>query len=227
MHSFTVNARNADACNTCCCEQLSGKPGETDKVIVNYAPWSAPIGGHGLAHDTVFSVERLGNPATPVVSNGFGRTVTGAPFNGDLAALFPNPDGDDAKFAIDPLFGPSSGEIALSADGKFVYTPSPLFTGIDRFFWNVNGDMAEFVIAVDLNAQTQQKQPAFTAPVSVAKKSVGIDSRMHILGFLLSISPAAVVGDVYRLTVKQGTRDCDGNTSFHISCFDVTIGACG
>lgn len=232
MYSFTVDSRSgnkgvADSCSTCCCESISAKPGETNKIIVNYAPWSAPIGGHGLFNGSSFQIERLGNPVTPVVVPGFGRTVTGTVFEGDLSPLFPNPDDDTAVFEIEQLFDASNGIVELQADGKFTYTPNPLFTGIDRFYWSANGHIAEFIVAVDLNAQTEQRQPAFTAPVSVSKKSVGIDNRVHIVAFFLAVSPAAVPGDVYRLTVKQGTRDCDGSEYFHLSCYDVTIGTCG
>lgn len=231
MYSFTVNSRsgsqNTDACNTCCCESISAKPGETNKVLLNYAPWSAPIGGHGLFNGTAFQVDRLGTAPTPVVNAGFGRTVTGAPFEGDLAPLFPNPDQETPVFKLEALFEAANGVVELQPDGKFTYTPAPLFTGIDRFYWSANGAVAEYTIAVDASAEQPQTQPPVVPPVAALKKSVAIDNRVHIVAFLVAVSPAAVPGDIYRLTVKQGTRDCDGNEIFHISCYDITIGACG
>lgn len=232
MYSFTVDSRSgaqnaADACNTCCCESVSAKPGETNKIMLNYAPWSVPFGGHGLFNGTSFQVERLGTVPTPDVNPGFGRTVTGTPFEGDLSPLFPNPDNDAVKFEIEQLFDASNGVVELQPDGKFTYTPAPLFTGIDRFYWSANGDVAEYTIAVDPSAEQPQKQPPVVAPVTVLKKSVAIDNRVHIVAFLFAVSPAAIPGDIYRLTIKQGTRDCDGSEYFHLSCYDITIGACG
>lgn len=232
MFSFSVDPRSGgfgsnESCNSCCCESLSARPGETNKVMINYAPWSAPIGGRGLANDTAFSIAPVSIPPVPAVVPGAGRTIANTPFNGDLAPLFPNPEQEEVTYRIEPLFGPSQGSIVLNPNGTFVYTPNPLFTGIDRFWWSANGNIAEFIIAVDVNAEQEFAFPGFTAAVSVSKKSVGIDHRLHIMGFFFSASPAAIPGDVYRLTIKQGASNCNGEIAVHLSCYDIVIGACG
>lgn len=229
MISFTVDARNGtdkDGCNTCCCETIPARPGETNKILINYAPWAAPIGGHGLAPRAGFEVDCIScaTADTVIVQPGFARIVTGNTLNGTLAPLY---TGDEpVTFEVLPLFDVSHGDLVVNADGTFIYTPNTLFAGIDRFYWSANGEVAEFIIAVDPSAEQQYPQPAFTAPVSVAKSRVQYDTKMYVMSFVLSVSPAAKTGDIYRLTIRQPAIDCDGNQFDHISCYDVVIGKC-
>lgn len=230
MLTFTVDARNGsfkDACNACCCEHVDARPGEKNKVLVNYGPWAAPIGGHGLAPNPGIEIECLtcSSERPPVVAAGFGRTTTGVVYNGNLAPLYTG-DEETTVFAVEPLYPPSHGDVVVNADGTFVYTPNTLFAGIDRFWWNVNGIVAEFVIAVDISAQQQYPQPPFTAPVSVPASRIAYDNRLYYMSFVLAVSPGALTGEVYRLTIRQKALDCDGESYEHLSCYDIKIGKC-
>jgi hypothetical protein len=50
--------------------------------------------------------------------------------------------------------------------------------------------------------------------------------RNPTIQFPLEVSPAAVTGDLYRLTMRTPAMDCDGNVFYHIWCTDINIGKC-
>ncbi|QIW87643.1 putative structural protein [Agrobacterium phage OLIVR4] len=231
MYFFSVDPRNGtsksgDVCGSCCCESISARPGEVNSVLVSYAAWAAPIGGHGLTNKTVFDIEPV-SVSDPLVNNGFGRTVINTVFNGDLSTLFPNPEGEPVEYEILDLYPPAKGVATLGANGQFTYTPTPLFTGIDRFWFSINGNVGEFVIAIDPSAEQPIAQPPFTPAVSVPVTGRKVNPTAYTMNFVLKVSPAAKSGDVYRLTVRQVAIDCDGSEFVHISCYDISIGSCG
>ena len=230
MYFFSVDPRNGasksgDVCGSCCCESISARPGEVNGVMVSYAAWSAPLRGHGLTNKTTFEIDGV-SVTPPKVNNAFGRTKVGVVFEGTLSDLFPNPEGEQVEYEISELNGPSNGVVELGANGAFTYTPGALFTGVDRFWFSINGNIGEYVISVDPTT-SELPQPPFTTPVYVPAARRSVDPRTHVLKFVLGVSPAAIPGDVYRLTVRQVAIDCDGNEFVHISCYDISIGSCG
>lgn len=230
MLFFTVDPRNGaksvDACGTCCCESIAARPGEVNGVLISYAAWAAPLGGHGLTNETTFEFEGV-SVSPPLVDSAFARTVMNTPLAGNLTALFPNPEGEPVEYEILDLYPPAGGIVELGANGAFTYTPTPLFTGIDRFWFSINGNIGEFVIAVDPSAEQPIPQPPFTPAVYVPVKGRGVNSQANTLRFMLNVSPAAKPGDVYRLNIRQVAIDCDGNKYVHVSCYDISIGSCG
>lgn len=229
MYFFSVDPRNGaksgDVCGKCCCESISARPGEVNGVMVSYAAWSAPLGGHGLTNKTTFEVEGV-SVTPPRVTNAFARTTVGVDYVGSLSGLFPNPEGEPVEYDIPEINGPSNGVVTLGANGAFTYKPNPLFTGIDRFWFSINGNIGEFIISVDPSTG-EIPEPPYTPAVYIPAARRSVDPRSHTLRFVLGISPAAISGDVYRLTVRQVAIDCDGNEYVHISCYDISIGSCG
>lgn len=230
MFFFSADARNGvksgDACGTCCCESIGARPGEINGVMISYSAWGAPLGGHGLINETTFEIEGVSVTA-PLVNSSFERTVMNTPYTGSLSGLFPNPEGEPVEYEILELYPPRGGIVELGENGAFTYTPSPLFTGIDRFWFSINGNIGEFVISVDPSAQQQIPEPPFTPAVYVPAKGRAVDPRAYTLRFMLNVSPAAKPGDIYRMTIRQVAIDCNGNKYVHVSCYDISIGSCG
>lgn len=229
MYNFDANARSGSGqagCNTCCCEHMSALPGETNKISINYAAWSVPIGGHGLSSRTRISVSECKscNPDDPLVNPAFARTLVNSPLLGDLSAQYPDAS-PETRYAILDVYGPERGRVNLMEDGTFTYDPNAAFVGIDRFWFSADGHVGEFVISVDASEENPNPQPAFTPAIDVEGQP-SIDGRYHSMSFALSASPAAVPGDIYRITVRQQALDCDCNKYDHMSCYDVTISKC-
>lgn len=230
MYFFSVDPRNGassvDACGKCCCESISARPGEVNGVMVSYVAWSAPLGGHGLTNKTTFEFENV-SVTEPLVNSAFERTPFNTTLAGSLAALFPNPEGEAVEYEILELYPPLNGTVELGENGAFTYKPATSFTGIDRFWFSINGNVGEFVIAVDPAQGPQIAQPPFTPAVYVPLSRRSVNPQTHVLRFVLGVSPAAKPGDIYRLNVRQAAIDCEGNEYFHISCYDISIGSCG
>lgn len=241
MLMFTVDGRSGtpaglNPCNTCCCMQATAKPGETNPWLVNYAAWAAMMTGPGLVGSTVFEIVKqnsapAGGTNLPPTNRDYSFIGTQDDvINGVVSTNAADPESQALSYSVIDLYGPSSGTISFAPNGTFVYTPFPGFSGYDEFFFATkDGINLPVINKVQLTVNPPAPKPALPAPpvipvVNVPRRQVNVSS--PILRFPLEISPAAVVGDVWRMTIRQPAVDCDGNNYYHIACWDITIGKC-
>ena len=81
----------------------------------------------------------------PVVVNGNGSAAQDGTFEGSLAPLASDQEGDALTFSAVTL--PLHGSLELSPDGNFVYTPDAGFSGADFFTFQANDGQADSNIA--------------------------------------------------------------------------------
>lgn len=235
MYHFTADPRDGaigNGCATCCCSPANARPGETNKWLINYAPWSFPLGGPGITEGTQFEiVQRDGcDPVAPTDPSISAPLLTTTPLNtalaGTLVAQVVNP-GTSPSYSVVPFGGPEHGTLTVNSDGTFSYNPTVGYQGFDSFWWQVeiNGKnyIGETVIGVGSAGMPTDAQ--VTPDVEVVPGSPSISQRLQQLTFAVAVSPAAKVGCAYRLSVKQRALDCDTYYT-HLSCFDIRIVKC-
>lgn len=211
MWAFTVDSRDGynsgDICNSCCCKEIAARPGESNKVLIDYTPWVLPLRGRGLAVRTSIDF------TAPVGENVVQISMT-TPVN--QAVIVGVPTGSTEI----PMYAPQHGTYNFATD---TYTPDPGYQGTDTFFFkDSEGVVGEVVIGVGVAA------PEFQKPIDIPTKKARIDQRTNTLTFPIIVSPAALPGMIYKITVSQYALDCDlCETYNHISCYDVRIGKCG
>lgn len=224
------NVQNGKGCSTCCCTELGGRPGETNPLTLDYAAWAVPIGGRGLS-ETAIDIEKIHSPSSPIsVAPATLTTPFNTPLVGSVAGNVSNPNALPVKFEHLPFDGPKNGEVAITAAGGFTYTPALGFAGYDRFFYSVTPDggspvVAEFVVGV-LPQVGVLPTVRYTPDVDVPASRVTLSRTNATVRLGVVISPAAPIGAIYRMTVKQKTLDCDCQEYSHISCYDLVIGKC-
>lgn len=233
MLYYTADARDGGArggCNTCCCDSMVARPGEINKVSINYAKWAAPIGGHGISHGTIFDISECktcddsNNPVS--IENAFRRVNfdSDAVITIDLSTISTNA----TVYEVITRFGPFFGSFTLTGS-SLVYIP--FTTGVDRLWVkasdaNGNSAISEIIFAIDLASTRQISQPEFRNDIVIDGSRVNVDRSNFLLSFALDISPAAKDGDIYRIIVRQPAIDCDYNKFFHEMCFDLLIKSC-
>lgn len=242
MLTFLANSRDgstssAATCGSCCCESATARPGETNKWVINYSSWVAPIGGRGLLGVPAYTFTKTTKPVTTTPAN---RPPTNTDYtfttaiNTALASTVAtngaDPEGQALTFAILPLYGPAYGTIVFNADGTFTYTPQSNWYGRDEFFFSTSDSVNLPVVnKAFVTVNPAAPIPALPAPpphqiLSIDPLQVSVTG--SILEFPLAVSPAAVPGDVYRLDLLMTAQDCSGTTFRHQSCFDIVIGKC-
>lgn len=242
MLFFNADPRDAyrsggAACGACCCQDILLAPGEVNKVMINYAAWAAPLGGHhGLQPGTKFQIEKKAgaeNDAAPNSDNVRAATTVGVDAAVDLGTAASDPNSLPLKFAILGLTGPDYGIIENFDEdaGTFTYVPNSSFVGYDSLFYTIsNGD---YTITRELQIKVSKSAPApaladkpFTPEIRIDPKTVNVDNGGYVMSFQLAASPATYVGEVFRLTVVQPALDCDCNEYQHVSCYDIRIAKC-
>ena len=246
MFHFNIDGRDGytggNGCQTCCCEAVTAKPGEVNKWVLNYAMWTRPIGGRGVSINTEFDIQPCSS--TPAASSGnqppqvlpsLNTTLYNTPLSSTLVPFATDADADTLTFSLLPLAGPKHGELVLNTDGTFTYTPHANWAGVDRFFWQVSDGVHKPVVS-EAVIRTEPPLPALpiavgpndlTPIIRVKPINITTNSQMQTVSFPVEVSPAARVGDVYKMTVKQEALDCDCVPYYHISCYDILIGKCG
>jgi hypothetical protein len=244
MQVFQIAANSSsngsNSCDTCCCAAMSVRAGETDKISLFYAAWAMPIAGRGITQSPAIDITLLTSPeivgnAPPVASLFKGLTAYATAFNGALASSTIDAEGNPLTFALLPNYSSQNGNVVVNANGTFTYTPNAGFTGTDRFFFSVKDAynfpiVGEAIIAVSPDGGPSLSLPTdamATPKMIVRNSSVSINNAQSIVSFPLEVSPQAKKGEIYRMNVRQGVSDCDGNKFYHTSCYDILIGACG
>jgi VCBS repeat-containing protein len=229
MYHFTIEniESSSSGCHKCCCEKMALKPGTTTKVSVGYAPWAMPIGE--LHCTPQFAIEQMETcPTSPGPPVATGDVKFSTPMNtlleGDLGTLIVDPDNSALTFKPLQLYGPKHGKLDLDASGVFDYQPASGFTGEERFYVSVSDNITtvifEVMIAVGIDAATM----AHTPHISVGPAT--IDQRYFMASFPVTVSPAAQLCEVWRLTVLQAALDCDCTCYTRTDCFDIGIAKC-
>jgi hypothetical protein len=241
MQTFIADPRNrpsggGDACNSCCCEMAYGRPGETNLWSIMYGHWVAGISGPGLVPGTSFEIAKLnvvtpsGSNQPPVNKDYVFATRTDMAVAGSVATGASDVDGSPLTYGLMGLYGPTNGIVDLvPATGAFVYTPRAGFNGYDKFFVTTSDGVNVPVINKVEIAVSPVGVPAIPLPpkidvVNIPRPRLSVNK--HYIQFPVEISPAAMIGDRYRVSIRQPASDCDGNTFHHIFCADLTIGKC-
>ncbi len=230
MKMYTVDDFQKDGCQTCCCENIAVKPGTTEKVVVNYAPWAVPIGR--LHCNPTFALEQMqtcptasSDPQVPLPVKF--TTPVSTMLAGDLKTMVTDPAAGVMTFKALPLYGPWHGALVLDPDGSFDYTPITGYEGEDRFYAtasNASGSTTfEVMIGVGIADLTTIKP---TPHVSVDPGAVVINERYFTASFPVRVSPAADFCEVWRLTVLQNALDCDCICYNRTDCFDIRMVKC-
>jgi Bacterial Ig domain len=241
MQTFQIPATDsvdASQCNTCCCTTVRVPAGATDKWTLLYAAWSTPIGGQGITANVSFDIQLktaplVGQTNNPPVPN---LLLAVTPHQTALVSALTATDAESnpLTYAVMPLHGPTNGSVVVNADGTFTYTPNPMFTGYDRFFFTVSDTFHNPVVGEAIIGVSPVGGPAIAAPtasmatphVTVRPKNVKVNSPWQSLTFPLEVSPQAKVGDVYRFLIRAQSVDCDCVPYYRTDCVDVIISAC-
>jgi hypothetical protein len=234
MLAITIDdGQPVDGCYTCCCESVSLRPGETQPLHLNYAPWALPIAGHGLHCNPIVDVEEKDTCPTPGGSNlpphltGLSRyyTTVNGHLDANLRSYVVDPEGAQLIFKLLQLYGPKHGKLVLQPSGAFSYTPVANFKGADRFYASASDGVSdplvfETMIAVGIEMGIMVPTPDFHVGVPL------VDQRFHMVTLPLVAAPSAKPCQVFRLNIRQGAMDCNCNCYYHLDCVDVRIAKC-
>ena len=232
MYHFTVQDAEASAsgCITCCCEKLALKPGTTSKISVGYAPWAVPIGE--LHCTPQFMIEQMQTCPVPVGDNLPPAATSEVKFStakdslleNDLKNMIKDPEAVALTYKVLPLYGAKYGKLDLKPDGTFSYMPVSGYTGEERFYVSaadaLHTVVFEVMIAVGIDPATMAPMPHISVGPAV------VDKRFFMVSFPVTVSPAAQLCEVWRLTVLQNALDCDCNCYNRTDCFDIGIAKC-
>lgn len=247
MLYFNADARDGGmgmdmACDTCCCQPVSLRPGETNLVMINYAPWVLPIAPPGLIsggteyavdHDTQgCATNAIEGFVPPTNSNYTLSTPAGMPLTVDLS---PNaePAGNTFTYALVMLQGVQHGTLQQVTPGgpTFTYTPNAGWTGYDYFTYVMTDAQGRDVTRTVRISVGQHHAVADVARMSLVPfvdiSKAKINPHLHTLQFAVTMPVSCRPCDTYRLTIKQAARDCERNVYHHLMCFDLRCRDCG
>lgn len=243
--NFTVDARDgglsasAVSCASCCCESITLRPGETNLMVINYAPWSLPIGV--LVPTMQFDIE-VNTDACPTNY----PTNTDYSFQGAAAAniaidLSTNAANGTAPYTykIVSLTGPDFGTIDYGANATngpvFTYVPNSGFTGFDYFDYEMtdaNGQTFRGTVEIDAGIvgtghnQVQDVKRLINTPY-IDASVIQINQDLHTVSFPIHMPTSVTECEQFRLTIKQPAQDCNRTVFHHFACFDIVSKDCG
>jgi hypothetical protein len=229
MFQFNVDDAVRDACQVCCCEQVSIKPGNTAKVTINYAAWAVPIGRLHCnpTFDLVMMETCPANSNQPVVAEPVRfATPKDTLLAGDLTVHVTDPLAGVLTFKLLALYGPWHGALTMQPDGSFTYTPINNYTGEDRFYVTAKNSTGETTFEVMIGVGIVETTIVPTPHVSVDPNAVSINERYYTASFPIRVSPAADLCEVWRLTVLQNAIDCGCHCYNRTDCFDIRLVKC-
>lgn len=241
MLYFHADARDGvmagAVCSACCCHTLNMRPGETNLVAINYAPWTLPIGSPGIVPQLEFDLvaDESSCPTSaiegflPPENTNYPALVTPA---GILLAIDLStneaPAGNTFIYSIVPMYGPRYGTLVqtgLAGAPTFDYTPNGGFTGYDYFSYKMEDAQGRSII----------RHVRISVGSHLAKANAG---RMSLVPFIdtAAIQTSTVMQEVrfpllmpisvrscerFKLTIRQPAKDCAGNLYQHLICFDI------
>jgi hypothetical protein len=229
-------------CNTCCCQTLSLRPGETNLVTINYAPWSLPIAPPGIVPTMEFAIthDQSACPTTaidgflpPTNTNQTLTTAAGAPLVVDLGANAA-PAGNTFSYEIVPMNGPLKGTFTATGapgSGQFTYTPNPGQTGFDYVTYRMidaQGREVVRTVQVSIGVHSDRADLSRLSLVPFIDPSkVKTNGHNQTVSFPIYMPMTCRPCDEYRLTIRQPARDCERNEYNHLSCYDIRCKDCG
>jgi hypothetical protein len=241
MQTFVADSRSgsmssASACDVCCCQPASVRPGETNLWYFQYSDWVSPIGGRGLVGAPVFDIQNI-TPQVPVSSGNappknidyIFNTPYGTPYAGTVSTSATDPNGDTLTYAVVPLYA-GQGTVVMAPNGSFTYTPPAGFSGYDSFYYTTS-DQVNLPVMNQVQLRIDPQAPAFPLPNPPASKLLSVPmAQVQVMNPVVRVpivaSPALRAGDIYRMTVRQAAMDCTGVSYFHVLCLDVSVGSC-
>jgi hypothetical protein len=244
---FRADARDGGpaggvSCQSCCCQVLNLRPGETNLVTINYAPWSLPIQGPGIVPVLEFHLEADRSSCPTGVVEGFTppsntnyelTTAQDAALTVDLSvnAL---PAGNTFSYKVVMFSGPKYGTIVqtgTAGDPTFTYTPNGGYTGYDYFSYEMEDAQGRSVIRhvrVSVGTHLDRREPARMAlEPFVDSTKIQTLTQVQEVRFPISMPTNVKECERFRMTVKQPAKDCDGNLYHHLMCFDIIPKDCG
>ncbi len=246
MKFFTIDPRDGGfgisaGCNTCCCQTLHMRPGETDKMVINYAPWSVPIGGPGLIPGgTEINISRDAGACATGSIDGFAppqfdgsttafEALPGAATVIDVIDNGISPAGNTFTYRVLPMAGPKHGTISNpNAGPAFSYTSNSGFTGLDSFYVEVTdaqGRKLIQLVVISVGDPGPAVPAILPSGLYLDQTKIAVDARMHQISFPIALLPDARACEKFKLEIRQTARDCD-NVYSHYSCFDIFVGKC-
>ena len=218
------------------------RPGETNMVVLNYAPWSLPIAPPGIVPTFEFSIaqDESSCPASaidgflpPTNTNYSLTTQVSTVLSIDLGASAA-PAGNDFTYEILPFGGPLRGTLAQTGspgDATFDYQPNGGVTGYDYFSYRMTDAQGRSVIrSVSISIGSHSEQPnrgRMSLLPFIDPAKVSVNQHDQTVSFPLTMPLSCRPCDEYRLTIRQPARDCDRNEYVHLSCFDIRCRDCG
>lgn len=253
MLSFNADPRDGasvgGSCGTCCCDSINMRPGETNLVTINYAPWSLPLTPPGiipggLAWD--FEVDTSGcstaavDGFAPPSNTNYEATVDLGSDTDVTIDLTANmlPAGNTFVYSLVPLSGPVFGTVAVSAAGSAVYTPNSGYTGYDYFSYKVTDGQGRTVIrhvqVITFPDGGSADDPSLSGKLDgrmslvprIGPTTVAVDQRLQLVQFALTMPLNVQPCERHRLTLRQTAQNCAGTLFNHVKCFDLRAKDC-
>lgn len=174
-------------------------------------------------------------------------------YNGTVSTSAVSPSSLGLTFAIDPLNVAQHGFVAMNADGTFIYSPNPGFVGLDRFYFvtmdGINDPVKNsFTFGVDtvITSHFSPTLPAGVVNLTGSESGIqvyetnippagdllyippqSVYARHRSVDFALVCDPEALIGQLYRMSIKTQVADCNRTMYSHISRYDIEITQCG
>lgn len=218
-------------CNACCCQPLALKPGETNKVLINYAAWSLPVGW--VVPTPEFAIEVDDSTCTtPVIDNS--NYSHDMPINSTLLINLDehaSPVGGVYDYTAPlPLSGPRNGTLnKMEGKGAYSYSPRNGFQGYDYFDYLMeddSGHQVQYTVQIHVGQGGKRDFKRMSAVPYVDPASVVVDSQNQMLSFAIYMPTSCRPCLRYRLNVLQPATDCSGYRYDHLSCFDIRCKDC-
>lgn len=235
-----TNAVQSNGCGKCCCEPVNMRPGESNLMTINYAPWSVPLmvgGGPGIVPSPDLVITKNSDACSLAVVGGFGPpTVPSLNINTLINTAAPvefilAPADNTFTTEVLKLFGPSHGTVVNPGpvgDGIFSYEPMTGFQGYDSFYVETKDAQGRSVVSfanIKIGSPNSLNlEPAFSG-LRIPQAQAVIDRQLQLLSFVLELSPDARDCEVFSVNIRQPGRDCN-RTFFHMTCIEVRVSNC-
>jgi hypothetical protein len=239
MLYFTADSRDGGArgpCDPCCCKSLTLQAGETNLMTIDYTSWATPLGW--VVPDPEFSVETDDSTCPTGEIDGFPppfntdyqfATVANGTVNIDLS-LNVSPAGNTFTYRILPFGGVQHGGLDQVSNGVYQYTAAGGYAGYDYFDFetmDAQGRVTTNTVVISVGQHNQKRDNARLSKTPyVDRQSISVDRYTQRVSFPITMPVTVKPCQSFRLSIRQPAKDCDGNTFYHLSCYDITSGKC-